>query len=69
MRDDEARAKHFREAEASCLLEGLDGRGDALYQALKARAIAGEIGGEEMMRLLMEDSKAKYQDAGELIPR
>jgi hypothetical protein len=62
--EQEVRAEHFRQAEASCLLEGLDSSGDAYYQALKARVIAGEIDGEEMMRLLMEDSKAKYEGVG-----
>jgi hypothetical protein len=45
----------------SCLLEGLDSGGDAFYQAVKARVIAGEIDGEEMMRLLMEHSSGKRQ--------
>jgi hypothetical protein len=64
MREEEIRAKHFREAEASCLLEGLESSRDAFYQAVKARVIAGEIDGEEMMRLLTEDSRAKYEGVG-----
>jgi len=64
MTDQEVRAKHLRQAEASCLLEGLDSSGDAFYQAVKARVLAGEIDGAEMMRLLMEDSSANYQGAG-----
>ena len=63
MADAELRARYFREADASCRLEGLDSSGDDFYQAVKARVIAGEIDGEEMMRLLMEDSRAKYQGA------
>jgi hypothetical protein len=64
MRDEEVRAEHFRQAEANCLLEGLDSSEDVFYRTLKARVIAGEIDGEEMMRLLMEDSRAKYEGVG-----
>jgi hypothetical protein len=64
MSAEEIKAEHFRQAEASCLLEGLDSSGDAFYNSLKARVVSGEIDGEEMMRLLMEDSRAKYEGAG-----
>ncbi len=64
MRDEAIRAEHFRQSEASCLLEGLDSSNDEFYQAVKARVIAGEIDGQEMMRLLMQDSRAKYEGVG-----
>jgi len=64
MRDEEVRAKHFREAEASFRLEGMDARDDEFYQAVKARVIAGEIDGDEMMRLLLEDAKSRFKRIG-----
>jgi hypothetical protein len=54
-----ARDEAFRRAEASCLLEGLDASGDAFYQAVKQRVLAGEIDADEMTRLLVEDSRTK----------
>ncbi len=40
MHDPEVIAEHYRQAEASFLLEGLDSSGDLQYQAMKARVIA-----------------------------
>jgi hypothetical protein len=57
MHDKELRAKHFQDAEASFLLEGLDASGDLFYQETKARVIAGEIDSEEAIRLAVEYSK------------
>lgn len=63
MREEEIRAEHFREAEASLLLEGLDLATDEFYQATKARVIAGEIDAREMMRLVVADSKTRYESS------
>jgi len=63
MREDEARAKHFREAEASFLLEGLDAGGNLEYQAMKARIIAGEIDFDDAIRQRLEHYKAQRQTA------
>jgi hypothetical protein len=59
MREEEIRAEHFRQAEASLLLEGMDSSKDEFYQAAKARVIAGEISIDEMMRLMIEDCKLR----------
>ena len=64
MTDQEVRADHFKQAEVSCLLEGLDSSGDVFFQAVKARVISGEIDMDEMLRLLLEDSKSNYEAAG-----
>jgi hypothetical protein len=64
MHDQEIRAKHFREAEASFRLEGMDASEDGFYQSVKARVIAGEIDGDEMMRLLLEDAKLRVKRVG-----
>ena len=61
MRDEDIRAKHFREAEASFRLEGMDASEDVFYQSVKARVIAGEIDGKEMSRLLLEDAKLRFK--------
>ncbi len=67
MVESEVRAKYFREAEDSFRLEGLDPSGDEFYQATKARVIAGEIDADEMMRLVVENSKLKFKrNAAEL---
>jgi hypothetical protein len=60
MREAQVREEAFRQVEASCLLEGMDASGDGFYQSVKALVIAGEIDADEMMRLLMEESKVKY---------
>jgi hypothetical protein len=57
MHDKEFRTKHFQDAEASFLLEGLDATGDLFYQETKSRVIAGEINSEEAIRLAVEHSK------------
>ncbi len=59
MSEEEIRAEHFRQTEASLRLEGLDTSNDEFYQATKARVIAGEIDADEMMRLMVEDSKLR----------
>jgi len=50
MTEQEIRAEHFRQTEASFLLEGLDSSNDAEYQAMKARIIAGEIDFDDAIR-------------------
>jgi len=57
MHDQELRAKHFQDAEASFLLEGLDASRDLFYQETKSRVVAGEIDSEEAIRLAVEYSK------------
>jgi hypothetical protein len=58
MREEEIRAEHFRQAEASFLLEGLDSSNDEHYQALKARIIAGDIDFDDAIRQTVEHYKA-----------
>jgi hypothetical protein len=59
MEEAHVREKAFRQAEASCLLEGMDASGDTFYQCVRQRVVSGEIDADEMMRLLLEDSKMK----------
>jgi hypothetical protein len=58
MTEEEVMAEHYRQAEASFLLEGLDSSGDLHYQAMKARVIAGEIDIDEAIRQTVEHFKA-----------
>jgi hypothetical protein len=58
MTEQEVMAEHFRQAEASHLLEGLDSSRNEHYQAMKARVIAGEIEPEEAIRQTVEHYKA-----------
>jgi hypothetical protein len=43
MHHEDAQLEGFRQAEASCLLEGVDPNQSAQYVAMKAGVIAGEI--------------------------
>ena len=63
MSGSEVRKEAFRRAEASCLLEGMDSSGDAFYQTVKQRVVSGEIDADEMMRLLIEDSRVRHGNA------
>jgi len=58
MSEEEIRAEHYRQAEASFLLEGLDSSGNQNYQRMKALVIAGEIDVDEAIRQTVEHYKA-----------
>lgn len=47
----------YRSAEANCNLEGMDPSGDAVYEAAKARVLAGEMTPEEGLQWLVEQSR------------
>jgi hypothetical protein len=48
----------FRQAEASCLLEGVDPNRSAHYVAMKARVIAGEIDIDEAIQQTVDHYKS-----------
>jgi phosphoserine phosphatase len=58
MREEEIRAEHFRQAEASFLLEGLDSSSNEHYQKMKALVISGELDIDESIRQTVEHYKA-----------
>ena len=57
-------AKAYREAEASSRLEGMDPCNDAVYQAAKARVIAGEMTPEAMLQAMVDYSRQEAERAG-----
>lgn len=67
MHDAEEVAAAYREAEASSRLEGMDSSSDPVYQAAKARVIAGEMTPEAMLQAMVEFSKQEAKRAGNLI--
>lgn len=61
MTEEQVRAEHYRQAEASFRLEGFDPTGHEEYQELKARVIAGEIDVDDAIRQTVERYKALSQ--------
>jgi uncharacterized protein YaaN involved in tellurite resistance len=63
MHDPAAMARAYKEAEASFLLEGRDVTGHELYQALKAKVIAGEMTPDEAHAAILEDYRQRAEGA------
>jgi hypothetical protein len=61
MTDAERRPEHFRQAEASFRLEGLDSTGDVQYETIRGRVISGEMDVDDAIRETVEYYKALAQ--------
>lgn len=59
MHDPAVVADWYRRSEANCRLEGFDPSGDAFYQQVKARVIAGDLTITQASDLLTKDTQQK----------